>query len=62
VEERRKLGKVNPNTSGPVWPFPTYSWFERRRFNDMSDDLAHTNADEYARSLRRSLSEMEDSE
>jgi hypothetical protein len=59
VEERRTLGKVNPGTSGPVWPFPTYQWFEKRRFNDMSNGMAHTECDQYAASLRKTLMENE---
>ena len=59
VEERRRLGKMKLDTPGPVWPFPTYQWFERFRTNDMSNDLAHTEAERKAREFRRSLGEME---
>ena len=60
VEVRQELGKIaDPAYSGPRWPFPTYQWVEKRRVNEMSNGMAHSECDRSARHFRQQATERD---
>ncbi len=60
VEVRQQLGRQSsPDYSGPVWPFPTYQWVEKKRANEMSNGSAFTDCDRVARHFRQQSQERE---
>ena len=58
VQVRVRIGDGYHQAYRPNWPFPTYMWETRKEFSEF-EDMASTESENFAMSLRRNLVEGE---